>query len=133
MAILIVRDPRPRTFILGLAASTLIWFCFLTQMHERYAYGALIFLLLLIPERRIQWLCLAFGVVFTLNLLVGRPAGADLPRLAAVPGVHSIDRRGGDDRRSPALVIIWMTDRPRTERATPRTIGSRSPTEPPSV
>ncbi len=42
-------------------------------MHERYAYGALIFLLLLIPERRIQWLYLAFGVVFTLNLWSAAP------------------------------------------------------------
>ena len=29
--IAILRDPRPRTLILGLAASTLIWFCFLTR------------------------------------------------------------------------------------------------------
>ena len=73
VAVLILRDPRPRTLILGLAASTLIWFGFLTQMHERYAYGALIFLLLLIPERRIAWLYLAFGVVFTLDLLSAAP------------------------------------------------------------
>ena len=46
----ILRDPRPRTLILGLAASTLVAFCFLTTMHERYAYGALVFLMLLIPE-----------------------------------------------------------------------------------
>ena len=73
VAVLILRDPRPRTFILGLAASTLIWYGFLTQMHERYAYGALIFLLLLIPERRIAWLYLAFSVVFTLDLLSAAP------------------------------------------------------------
>jgi Gpi18-like mannosyltransferase len=73
VALLILRDPRPRTFILGLAASTLIWYGFLTQMHERYAYGALIFLLLLIPERRIAWLYLAFSVVFTLDLLSAAP------------------------------------------------------------
>ena len=36
VALIIVRDPTPRTFILGLAASTLISFTFLTQMHERY-------------------------------------------------------------------------------------------------
>ena len=49
-------------------------------MHERYAYGALIFLLLLVPERRFIWLAIAFGVVFTLNLLDRRP---DLRRSSA--------------------------------------------------
>ena len=42
VAIAIVRDPRPRTLILGLAASTWSRSAFLTQMHERYAYGALV-------------------------------------------------------------------------------------------
>ena len=52
-------------------------------MHERYAYGALVFLLLLIPEARLRWLSVAFGVVFTLNLLAAVPPtpeiGAFLP------------------------------------------------------
>ena len=83
--------PTPRTFILGLAASTLISFTFLTQMHERYAFGAVIFLLLLIPERRIHWLYLAFSVVFTLNLLVGHPAGARSSATGCpYPGLQSI-------------------------------------------
>jgi len=90
VAILIVRDPRPRTLILGLAASTLIWFGFLTQMHERYAYGALVFLLLLIPERRIQWLYLAFGVVFTLNLWSAAPPAPIFRTWLPYPGVHSL-------------------------------------------
>ena len=42
-------------------------------MHERYAYGALVFLALLIPERRLRWLGVAFGIVFTLNLLAAVP------------------------------------------------------------
>ena len=82
-----LRDPRPRTLILGLAASTLIAFCFLTPMHERYAYGALIFLMLLLPERPDP---LArdsrSAIVFTLNLL------------AAVPPTPG-DRRAPADRR----------------------------------
>ncbi len=90
VAIFIVRDPRPRTLILGLAASTLIWFGLLTQMHERYAYGALIFLLLLIPERRIQWLCLAFGVVFTLNLWSAAPPTPIFRVWLPYPGIHSM-------------------------------------------
>jgi Gpi18-like mannosyltransferase len=110
VAFLILRDPRPRTFILGLAASTLIWFGFLTQMHERYAYGALIFLLLLIPERRIAWLYLAFGVVFTLDLLSAAPPAPIFKTLLPFGGIVSI---------VGSLVMIaitfltlnWMTSR----------------------
>ncbi len=83
VAAAVLRDPRPRTLILGLAAATLVAFCFLTSMHERYAYGALVFLMLLIPEARVRWLGIAFGVVFTLNLLAAVPPtpwiGALLP------------------------------------------------------
>jgi Gpi18-like mannosyltransferase len=110
VAFLIVRDPRPRTFILGLAASTLIWFTFLTQMHERYAYGALIFLLLLIPERRIRWLYLAFGVVYTLDLWSASPPAPFLRPWLPFAGLFSV---------VGALVMIaitwltftWMTSR----------------------
>ena len=35
---------RARTLVLGLAATTLVAFTFLTTMHERYAYGGLVFL-----------------------------------------------------------------------------------------
>jgi len=69
----VLRDARPRTLILGLAASTLVAFCFLTSMHERYAYGAVIFLLVLIPERPVRWLALALSIVFVLNLLAALP------------------------------------------------------------
>ena len=98
VAVIIARDPRPRTFILGLAASTLIWYGFLTQMHERYAYGALIFLVLLIPERRIQWLYLAFGVVFTLNLWTAAPPTPVIRALAALCRRPHHRRLAGDDR-----------------------------------
>ena len=84
VAVLILRDPRPRTFILGLAASTLIWFGFLTQMHERYAYGALIFLLLLIPERRIAVALPRVQRGVHARPVVGRAPAADLQGVAAV-------------------------------------------------
>ena len=75
------RDPRPRTLVLGLAATTLVGFTFLTTMHERYAYGALLFLMLLIPEARVRWLGAAVGVVFTVNLVAAVPATSELGRL----------------------------------------------------
>jgi hypothetical protein len=52
-------------------------------MHERYAFGALAFLPLAFPDRRALALTIAFGVVFTLNLLAAIPPtpaiGAALP------------------------------------------------------
>jgi hypothetical protein len=86
VALAILRDPRPRTLVLGLAAATLVAFCFLTSMHERYAYGALVFLMLLIPEARVRWLGVAFGVVFTLNLLAAVPPTPAIGELLPVDG-----------------------------------------------
>jgi hypothetical protein len=73
IAMRIVREPTPRNLILGMAAATMVAFCFLTSMHERYAYGAVIFLLVLVPERPVRWLALALSVVFVLNLLAAVP------------------------------------------------------------
>ena len=86
----VLRDPRPRTFILGLVASALIAFCFLTTMHERYAYGAIIFLLLLIPERRFRWLAATLGVVFSLNLVAAIPPTPEIGDLVPIDGVVGI-------------------------------------------
>jgi Gpi18-like mannosyltransferase len=123
VAVTIVRDPRPRTLLLGLAASVLVAFVFLTQMHERYAYGALVFLALLVAEPRARWLGLAFGVVFLLNLLAAVPPTPEIRSLLPVSGVLGIvgsiamlaitfgslrllaegrpDRRGSPARRAP--------------------------------
>ena len=62
IALAIARDPRPRTLLLGLAASVLTFFVFMTQMHERYAYAALVFLVLLLAERRARWLAFTIAL-----------------------------------------------------------------------
>lgn len=94
IALAVLRDPRPRTLILGLATSVLVAFSFLTTMHERYAYGALVFLTLVLAEPRLRILGVAFGVVFTLNLLAAVPptpeVGALLPVAGAVGVVGSV-------------------------------------------
>jgi Gpi18-like mannosyltransferase len=110
VAVYIARDPRPRTFILGLAASTLIWYGFLTQMHERYAYGALVFLLLLIPERRIRWLSVAFGVVFTLDLWSAAPPAPIFRDLLPFGGLPSIVGSLAMIAIT-GLTLIWMSRR----------------------
>lgn len=47
--------------MLALAAAVLVAFSFLTLMHEPYSYGAVVFLLLLLPERRVRWLISSSG------------------------------------------------------------------------
>lgn len=71
--IAVLRRPEPRVLAFGLTTAVLVAFSLLTTMHERYAYGALVFLVLAFPDRRAAWLALAFGVVFTLNLLAAAP------------------------------------------------------------
>jgi hypothetical protein len=79
----VLRAPTARALALGLAAAALVAFTALTSMHERYAYGAIVFLALLLADRRVLALWLVFGVVFTLNLLAAAPPtpeiGAALP------------------------------------------------------
>jgi Gpi18-like mannosyltransferase len=69
----VYRHPTPRSLALGLAAASLVAFTALTTMHERYAFPALIFLALWLPERRVRITWIVFGVALTLNLLAAIP------------------------------------------------------------
>ena len=80
------RSPTWRTLALGLSAAILVAFTFLTTMHERYAFGALVFLVLLIQERRILALWIALGIVMTLNLLAAIPPSEQIGSLLPVSG-----------------------------------------------
>jgi Gpi18-like mannosyltransferase len=82
----VYRSPTPRTLALGLAASVLVAFMFLTTMHERYAYGALVFLVLLIAERSTRVTLVIFSVAFTLNLLAAAPPTSEIGRLLPIGG-----------------------------------------------
>jgi hypothetical protein len=82
----VLRSPTRRTLALGLAAAVLVAFMFLTTMHERYAYGALVFLALLIPERRLLVTWIVFGFAFTLNLLAAVPPTPRIGELLPVQG-----------------------------------------------
>ena len=86
----IVRDARPRTFVLGVVASVLAIFTWMTQMHERYAYAALIIVLLVVPDRAVRWMAAVLGVVFTLNLISAVPATPAIEAALPVAGVLGI-------------------------------------------
>jgi Gpi18-like mannosyltransferase len=83
---LVYRARTPKSLALGLAAAVLVAFCFLTTMHERYAFGVLAFLPLAFPDRRVLWLSIAFGVVFTLNLLGAAPPTPEIGRAIPISG-----------------------------------------------
>jgi hypothetical protein len=82
----VYRSPKWRTLALGLSAAILVAFTFLTTMHERYAFGALVFLVLLIRERRILALWIALGIVMTLNLLAAIPPSEQIGALIPISG-----------------------------------------------
>jgi hypothetical protein len=86
----VFRAPTRRTLAIGLAAAVLVAFMFLTTMHERYAYGALVFLALLIAERRFLVIWLAFSVAFTMNLLAAVPPTPAIGALLPVQGMLGI-------------------------------------------
>ena len=81
VAAAIGRAPRPKVLILGVTASVLVVFTFMTQMHERYAYAALIVPVLLLSDRPARWWWLAFGATFFLNLVAAAPPS---PRVGAL-------------------------------------------------
>jgi hypothetical protein len=115
VALAVVRDPRPRTLVLGLAAATLVAFCFLTAMHERYSFGALVFLMLLVPDVRMRWLGLAFGIVFTLNLLAAVPPTPQIGELLPIAGPLGIAGSIAMLTITGALLVILR--RPQDHRA----------------
>ena len=73
VVVLVRRDPTPRGLFLGLAASVLVAFCFLTTMHERYSYAAVIFLALLLADRRPAGAWIILAVAVSANLFAARP------------------------------------------------------------
>ena len=80
------RRPTARTLAWGIAAGALIAFVGLTEMHERYAYPALIFLLVLFPDRRAVVLWVTLGIVYTLNLVAAVPPNPEIGALIPVDG-----------------------------------------------
>jgi Gpi18-like mannosyltransferase len=90
IGIAVVRDPSPRRLCLALAASSFVFFTFMTQMHERYAYAAFVLLIPLLDIRAVRWIWLIFGTVLTFNLFSAAPATAAMQRLLPTMGTIPI-------------------------------------------
>ncbi len=73
MFTVVLRRPEPVFLLMGLAVATLVAFCGMTSMHERYAFAALVFLLPLIGDRRILAAWIVLAVTSTLNMLAAAP------------------------------------------------------------
>jgi len=118
-------DARPRTLVLGLAAMTLVAFTFLTTMHERYAYAAVVFLMLLIGDARLRWLGVAFGATFTLNLVAAIPATAELGAVLPVSGWLGV--AGSLAMLAVTVATLWALATPHpAERRIVATPGGRA-------
>ena len=111
------RSPTPRTLAVGLAAAALVAFTFLTTMHERYAFAALVFLTLLIPERRMLVVWLVFGIAWTLNLLAAIPPSAEIESILPVNGPLGI--AGSLAIYGATLVVLWELLRDARSRPAP--------------
>jgi hypothetical protein len=121
----VYRARSPRALAYGLAAAVLVAFCLLTTMHERYAYGALAFLVLALPDRRAAWLAVAFGIVFTLNLLAAVPPTPEIGEALPVSGPLGIAGSVGMLAILGATFAILRGEP--AESARPRTAGKQAP------
>ena len=90
MFALVYRARSPKALALGVAAAALVAFCFLTTMHERYAYAVLAFLPLAFPDKRVLAVDVAFGILYTMNLLAAAPPTAEIGAMFPVGGTLGV-------------------------------------------
>ena len=123
----VYRRPTTEQLALGLAAVTLVAFVSLTTMHERYAYPALVFLLVAAAGNRgspaLPILWLVFAAIFALNLVIAVPPGPDL--VDGVPLVDALTVAGSAVMTVIAgllvLLVVRQSDGPSTN---PRPVSS---------
>jgi hypothetical protein len=110
------RRPEPEMLLLGMAAGVLVAFTFLTAMHERYVYGAVVFLAPLIPDRRILALWLVVGATAWLDLLAAGPptggVGSLVPMYGPLSTVGSLVTLGSTGAALLLLVRVSSADAP---------------------
>jgi dolichyl-phosphate-mannose-protein mannosyltransferase len=114
----VYRAPTARALALGLAAAALVAFCALTTMHERYAYAALVFLALLLPDRRVLAVWVVFGVTFALNLLAAAPPTPEIGRALPIGGLLGVVGSVAMTAVSAATLWLLLQDRRPPDDAT---------------
>jgi Gpi18-like mannosyltransferase len=122
IAVAMIRRPTKDRLLLGLTAATLVAFCLMTTMHERYAYASLVFLapLLARPAVRIVWGVLATTI--TVNIVAAMPpnqhSGSIIPLYGAV-GVA-----GSAAMIAATVMVLWLLvrDEPGALAARPTTM-----------
>ncbi len=119
IALAIVRDARPERLVLGLAASVMTFFTFMTQMHERYSYAAVVIVLVLFFERRIRLVWEVLGFVVMLNFFSAIPPNAATER--TIPGHGPVTIIGSLVLTGCTLYLVHMATRrePTTSPADP--------------
>jgi hypothetical protein len=115
----IVRDPRPERLVIGLAASVMTFFTFMTQMHERYSYAAVVLVLVLFYERRIRLVWEILGFVVLLNFFSAIPPNSALEQ--TIPGHGPVTIIGSLVLTGCTLYLVWMATRRSLTDASPAT------------
>ncbi len=84
------RRPTASGLAWGLAAASLAAFIGLTTMHERYAYAALIFLILLWPNRLAVATWVVLAVTISINLVAAVPPSGEPGSWIPIGGIVGI-------------------------------------------
>jgi Gpi18-like mannosyltransferase len=86
----VLRRPTRDGMLLGLTASVLVAFCFLTTMHERYSYGAVIFLAAAMSGRLRAAVWAVLAVAASANVVAAIPPSAVPGTLIPLGGLIGI-------------------------------------------
>ena len=98
----LLRRATPERLFLGLAAATLVAFCLMTSMHERYAFAALVLLAPLLDRRPIQLVWGVLAVAISLNVVAAAPPG-EIGRIIPLGGPVGV---GGSVAMIAGTIIV---------------------------
>ena len=108
----VLRRPSRVNLLAGMAAATMVAFCLMTGLHERYAFPALVFLAPLLADRRIiaAWAVLATST--SLNLVAAAPP-FDLPPGGLVPLAGPLGLAAAMANVAATGALLWLLVRGR--------------------
>jgi hypothetical protein len=107
------RRATPERLFLGLAAATLVAFCMMTSMHERYAFAALVLLAPLLDRRPIQLVWGVLAVAISLNVVAAAPPGEIGP---IIPLGGPVGVGGSVAMIVGTIVVCWVLIGDRSDR-----------------